>query len=203
MSPDTRSILAQESYFVGVVTWVHMRTVTFNREKFRELIVYIAQKTGDDPGFGDTHLNKVLYWSDFFGYSHLGQPVTGARYQKLKYGPAARALIPVRDELEEEGALSVEPRQVGTMESRVTIAKRGPDTSLFSPEELELVDELISQVKTRTAISISALSHQQSPGWNLVDIHEDIPYSTALISTEKPSGDVVARGKELTERFGW
>src|SRR4051794_2460574 len=52
-----------------------MRPVSFNRDKFRELILYIAEQTEDDPSFGDTLLNKVLYWSDFRGYSELGQPV--------------------------------------------------------------------------------------------------------------------------------
>lgn len=180
-----------------------MRPVEFNREKFRELIVYIAEKTADDPSFGDTHLNKALYWSDFFGYSHLGRPVTGARYQKLQYGPAARALWPVREELREEGALHIEEQPAGSMKRRITVADRAANVDLFLADELELVDDVIGQVKGHSAGTISELSHRQSHGWNIVDIGDDIPYETALISNDQPSEETLSRGRELAARLGW
>jgi hypothetical protein len=40
-------------------------TVQHNGEKFRELLVCVAAKTGDDSRFGDIKVNKVLWWSDF------------------------------------------------------------------------------------------------------------------------------------------
>jgi hypothetical protein len=90
------------------------RTVDHGEEKSRGLIVYIAHKTGDDPRFGDIKLNKVLYFADFRAYDELGQPITGARYQKLEWGPAPRALLPVRHELENDGAVRVTKRWAGT-----------------------------------------------------------------------------------------
>ena len=91
----------------------------YDEDKFRELILYIAHKCSDNPGFGDTRLNKVLFFSDAFALQYLGEPVTGARYQKLKYGPAPRALLPVRREMEAAGDLRTElvddpPRTVTT-----------------------------------------------------------------------------------------
>src|SRR5262245_17296923 len=118
--------------------------IQYDKDKFRELILYVAEKSADDPSFGDTKLNKLLYFSDFFGFSHLGRPITGARYQKLKWGPAARALVPVRNELVDEGAVRIEEREVGKMKRRVTVPLRSPNKELFSTEELQLVDELLS-----------------------------------------------------------
>lgn len=180
-----------------------MTEPVFQREKFRELILYIAEKTADDPSFGDTKLNKVLYWADFFGYSHLGRPVTGARYFKLPHGPAPRALRPIRDELVDEGVVRVEEHPYKGKTRRVTIAERPANTDLFDPQELELVDNLIAQLKGRSATAVSELSHRQSVGWNLVDLYEDIPYRTALVSPEIPSDETLARGRERAARLGW
>lgn len=175
----------------------------FERDKFRELIVYIAQKTADDSTWGDTKLNKVLYWADFFGFSHLGHPVTGARYQKLPNGPAPRALKPVREELVEEGAVQTEMKPAGAVKRRRTTSLRDPDLSLFSSDELELVDSLIDQLWGKTAAEVSDLSHTQSVGWQIVDLYDDIPYETALVSMEPPSDDTLALGRKLAAERGW
>lgn len=180
-----------------------MAPVTYHPEKFRELIVYVAEKMGDDPNFGDTTLNKVLYFTDFFGYKRLGKPVTGARYQKGQFGPTARALLPARRALEEGGDLHTERHRAGDTSRRVTRAERSAQTDLFTEEELELVDDVIERLRGRTALNVSALSHRESPGWNLVDMGEDIPYSTALISSKAPSKETLARGRERAARLGW
>jgi hypothetical protein len=180
-----------------------VRSPHFERDKFRELLVYIAERSADDPYFGDTKVNKALYWIDFFGYSHIGHPVTGAKYTKQPRGPLASPLLPVRQELVAEGALRVEERRVGDFSARVTAALRRANTALFSKEELELADSIIDQLKGRWAVTVSAVSHKQSPGWNLVEMGEEIPYSTALISTDPVSDQTEERLRETAARLGW
>lgn len=173
----------------------------YDEDKFRELVLYVAHRCADDPNFGDTRLNKVLFFSDAFALQHLGQPITGARYQKLKYGPAPRALLPVRREMEAQGDVRIEKR--GDPARTVTVPLRGADMSLFSEAELELVDEVVNVFANRTATLVSHLSHLNSPGWNLVEMNEDIPLESQLISNKAPPPAVLERGRELAERFGW
>ena len=40
-------------------------------DKFRELILYIAQESEGDPNFGATKLNKILFFCDFLGLPRL------------------------------------------------------------------------------------------------------------------------------------
>jgi hypothetical protein len=176
--------------------------VRFKRNKFRELVVYIAEQTVDDPGFGDTHLNKVLYWSDFRAYSEMGDPLTGARFFKLPYGPAAKPLIGVRDELVAEGAVEVIEPPLGSKTARKTIPQRAANTKVFSQSELRLVDEVIHKLKGRTAIAVSRRSHKE-PGWKLVDMYEDIPYDAALIARDRAPAEVRQRGEALAASLGW
>jgi len=177
--------------------------IPFEREKFRQLILYIAEQTADDPSFGDTHLNKALYWSDFNGYQRLGQPVTGAKYFKLQFGPAAKPLLAVRDELADEGLVEIREPPSGVKRARKTRPLQAADRSWFSAEELALVDEVIASLSGRTAVRVRDQAHEDSAGWNLVEMYDDIPYHTALISKESPSEATLARGRELAARFGW
>jgi hypothetical protein len=178
-------------------------TVRYDPERFRELLVYVARKTGDDPRFGDVKVNKVLWFADFRAYNELGRPITGARYHKLALGPAAAAFKPARDALVGDGALKVGSRMAGTRQQTVTKALREANTDLFTDEQLRLVDEIIAWLGPKSANDVSDLSHEQSPGWQMVEHKQTIPYETALISTDPPSERTLARGRELAGRFGW
>ena len=71
-----------------------MAPAKYDERKPGELIVLIASLSRDDPAFGDVKLNKLLFFSDFLAYTNLGQPITGAEYQKLDFGPARRTGSP-------------------------------------------------------------------------------------------------------------
>jgi hypothetical protein len=51
-----------------------MADFRFDKEKFKELVLYLAEKCETDPSFGVTKLNKLLYYCDFVAYSELGKP---------------------------------------------------------------------------------------------------------------------------------
>ena len=74
--------------------------------------------------------------------------------------------------------------------------------SHFSEAEMELIDEVI-RIEGKTATLVSHLSHLNSPGWHLVEMHEDIPLESHLLSTSSPPPEVLERGRELAHRFGW
>lgn len=196
--PHVGSTRRRWSYYAEAVPMVEFR---YDADKFRELVLYVADRYADDEKFGDTRLNKVLFFSDAFALQHLGDPITGARYQKLRHGPGPRALLPVRRELEEEGDVRVE--RVGSPPRTVTVPLRPPDVSLFSKDELAVVDSVIELFEGRTATLVSRLSHVNSPGWNLVEMGEDIPLESQSISTVAPPPEVLDRGRELAKRFGW
>jgi uncharacterized phage-associated protein len=170
----------------------------FDREKFKELIAFVAWRCADDPNFGDTFLNKVLFFSDALALQHFGEPITGARYQKLKYGPAPRALLPVRDEMVKEGVVTVET--VG--DRTVTRATRDAEP-VFSEEQRGLVEAVIEAFRGMWATHISDASHELSPGWQLVEMGEDIPLESQLISTRPVSETTLRRGRELAKLRGW
>ncbi len=71
---------------------------SYDERKFTELLLYVATRLQGDRSGGATKLNKILFFADF-AHVRRGAPITGAEYQKLEHGPAARRLRPVRDRL--------------------------------------------------------------------------------------------------------
>jgi hypothetical protein len=173
-----------------------------NEAKLAELILYISQKCADDPYFGATKLNKILYFADFLHYGNHLKPITGVEYQKLPYGPAPRRLLPVRDRLVAQGDLGIQPaglRNGGIQKKPVNL--REPDLSLFSGSEIAQVDAVIKNFSSTDTDTISELSHRMI-GWQVVDENETIPYNTVFVSNPKLSDTEIKRGLEVATKHG-
>ncbi len=172
-----------------------LKQYDFAEDKFRELLVYIATRSTDDPTFGSVKLNKVLYYSDFASYRLLGKPITGATYQKLREGPAPRELLECRSDLIASGTATIQLRPYFTrMQKTLVISpERVPDTEIFDPGELQLVDEVMDFFRGKTAREVSDLSHRE-PGWILATDRETIPYETAWLSSDPIEQDIEEMG---------
>jgi len=175
----------------------------FDASKFKELVLYVAEKSADDPSFGATKLNKTLFFSDFYAYGELGKPMTGATYQKLDRGPAPRELPSIQQQLQEEGAAAVFERSHFNYLQKRLLPLRPADLSQFSPQEVALVDEVIEALKYHTALEVSRVSHAKVLGWQLAGEREEIPYQSVFLSSEPPTPTDIKRGRELAKEHGW
>jgi hypothetical protein len=171
-------------------------TAEFNKEKFKELVLYIAEKSEDDPWFGATKLNKLLFYSDFLAYGYFGKPITGAEYQRLPHGPAPKKLLPVRQEMLKEGSLAIRSERMLKFFQKRPTALRTPDVSVFAAEELDLVDHIIRLFSDRSASEVSRISHDELC-WQIAGDQEEIPYTSVFLSARKASESHFERGREL------
>jgi hypothetical protein len=182
----------------------------FNRGKFKELVVYLcasAEKAGDE-GFGMVKLNKLLYRSDFEAYRLLGHPITGETYEKQEFGPVARDLPIVLDELAAAGRLRWQSIPRGPRTRKVPTVTPDPnspaDMSVFAAEELRVIQNAERELASHGGKRASEWSHEESAGWRMAETYgEAIDYATAFISTEPiPEADLIRASKYVRER-GW
>jgi Antitoxin SocA-like, Panacea domain len=179
--------------------WKHF---TFERDKFRQLILYFS-KRGADEGLviGSTKLNKLLFFTDFRAYAELGAPITGARYQRLEHGPAARAMLPVRNEMVEElHEAHFEERPADDLND-VLVADRDPDLTLFSEDELRIAEAVFDELRKFNARGVSDYAHYRSAGWRVMADGEDIPYESALCSTDPAPPEAIEMGRQLAALY--
>ena len=159
-----------------------MAALKFKRDKFKELVLYLSERSEADPNFGETKLNKLLFYIDLLAYRELGSPVTGAKYQKLRWGPAATALLPVQEEMEADGDLKIRSGLRGAYMQKKPIALRQPYLHQFTGAEIALIDQLIAALWNLGAVDVSDLSHDHI-GWQLAQEREEIPYETVFVES--------------------
>ena len=162
-----------------------LREFPFDAERFKELIVYVAERCADDPSFGAVKLNKILYYSDFDAYRLLGEPISGATYRKLSEGPAPKELLKARDELVAHGRLNLEERSYFNRTQKRLVLTHGENANpeVFSVEERQIVDQVVQFFWGKSAREVSDYSHRE-PGWLAAGERERIPYETAGLSPE-------------------
>jgi uncharacterized phage-associated protein len=178
-----------------------MPEVRYKPAKFREMLLYLANKTGDDPRCGDKKLNKLLYFADVTAFRRRGAPIAGATYKHLKHGPIAKPFLKARGQLKAEERVRERKRPYHDKTQTCTEALGEPDTSMFDADELAILDEIVAKYWDYNGAEIEEAAHNE-PGWALTRENEEIPYRAALIA-KKASPRAVAVGHEIADRLGW
>jgi hypothetical protein len=181
------------------------KTSNYNKDKFRELILYISSRCEQDKFWNSTKLNKVLFYSDFISYRQNGKAITGAVYFALPQGPAPKALVPVREEMVANGDLAIERR---TFQHR-PVALREADLLIFTAQDIAVVDKVIAALRHRNAEMVSEMSHAFL-GWKAARAEGEasgenvtIPYGTVFVSNHPIDEFEAAYGIELFKKHGW
>jgi hypothetical protein len=187
-----------------------MANQDFNRGKFKEMVLYFAMRSAEqqDEGFGMVKLNKLLFRSDFEAYRTLGCPISGEIYERQEFGPVARDLPIVLDELASSGRLTWENVPAGPHTRNVPRVpgrdEAVPDRRAFSKEELEVMERVLLELATYGGKAVSEWSHEQSAGWNLAaEDGNAIDYRTAFISTDAISANLLREVSDYARNRGW
>jgi hypothetical protein len=175
----------------------------FDATKFKELMLYAAVKSAEDPTFGATKLNKILFFSDFLHYGLAGSSITGATYKRKANGPVATQLPAMAREIEltHHGHFVVRP--YFNLKQRRLVPDRSANPLIFLDEERDLIDDVITNLEGSNAADVSNLSHIRSRAWQVAEEGEVIPYNAVFLSTRKATPSDLRRGRELARQYGW
>lgn len=170
--------------------------ISRSQKKLQELILYISMKSEGDEGFGKVKLNKLLFFSDFLAFLYHGAAITGQDYQALQQGPAPKAMLPVLNAMQKRGELAVREKEYHGLKQQRLFSLRPPDTSVFDPKEIALVDEVITKHWGQNGTDVSEKSHKFI-GWALAKQGETIPYSVVMVGRRELTISERERGVEL------
>jgi hypothetical protein len=172
-------------------------------ERLREMILYICAKCADDPAFGATKLNKILWFSDFLAYFQRGVPITGVAYQRLSRGPAPKRLVPVREQMIRRRELGIEPRPYfNKVQERPVALREAKIDRLFKSTDIAIVDEVIRKLWGVTALTASDLSHLYKC-WTTAEDGDPIPYDSVFLADNEVTSQDIAETQELAAKHGW
>ena len=174
----------------------------FNEAKFKELVLYLADKCRGDPSFGAIKLNKTLFYSDFFAYAELGKSITGSEYIKLDHGPAPRLMSAIQDEMKAQGEIEVISRNHFDLTQRRVKPRRDAVLDAFTEAELSIVDGVVEAARNLNATELSDLTHNLL-GWRIAAHREVIPYNTVFLSHASVTQDDSRRAATLAQCHNW
>lgn len=170
--------------------------------KFRELILYISQKCADDPTFGATKLDKILFQADMEHYLEHGRTITSMEYMKLPNGPVPRMFAPIRDDMMSHGEFAYVLGNVGTLTQERPVACRPFNRDVFGETELNEADRAIAELWGKTATEVSRDSHQLM-GWKVARNYGDtIPDFAYLIDSDPLTSDDIEWGQRIADEYG-
>jgi hypothetical protein len=171
-----------------------------NREtRFKELYIYVAKMCGEDNSA--VKQAKIMFFSDFEAFAVLGTPITGMPYSKFPQGPYPKAGARLREEMLRDKEIKFEKRRVHKFHREYAVPLREPDRTMFSKDELAIVDKWITFFRNKTSDFVSNYSHGKA--WKIASQGDPIPYEAAFISDEPVTPSAVDKVKELGRRFGW
>ncbi|HYU45770.1 MAG TPA: Panacea domain-containing protein [Terriglobales bacterium] len=170
-----------------------VKVIKPNDQKFRELLLFIAERSENDPQYGAIKLNKLLFYSDFLAYLKLGKPITGQEYFALRQGPAPRYGTRIREEMIAAGEIALQKKERADRIQTRTVALRPPNYKVFSSEEIALVTQVLQDCRASSGSELSEKSHKFA-GWSLAKEKETIPYAVALVGNRLPTHDEIQHG---------
>ena len=159
---------------------------------FYKLVHKIIHDCSDDPDqLGAIRLNKILWFSDVMAYHLDGKPITKEIYVKRQFGPAPQRIVPVLNDLESNGSISIDQPEFEFQPTRYTSHKAPKHLSLGN-REAHIISTVQDAVLGKSASQISEMSHDMI--WELANEGEPIPLFATLAAT---------RGEITQDTFDW
>ncbi|MBK9983892.1 MAG: DUF4065 domain-containing protein [Saprospiraceae bacterium] len=150
-----------------------------NRDKFKNVLLYILERCAGKPNVGETVLYKLLYFSDFNYYEMYEEQMTGANYRKLPYGPVPQSLDKMLNQMIDQGQLQrIKTEFHGFPQTRyIPLIK--PDLTTLKASEVDVIDRVLDQMSDWSATMISEYSHGDKP-WKATAMNDDLNYELAF-----------------------
>ena len=146
--------------------------------RLKNIMLYILNRCDE---VWCTKMNKLLFYTDFVSYRERGMAMTGLSYRAIDFGPVPERWDRVYSEFPE---VRQELRQIGDFVGSVLIASAKPDVTMFTDDELKVLDTICIHFSKMTSREISRISHDEEAWLNHHDKHEHIPFDDAYTIKE-------------------
>ncbi len=154
-----------------------------NIEKFKQVLIYVLEKTAGKPNIGMTALYKLLYFIDFDYYEKYDEQMMGLTYIKNHYGPTPREFVKVVEDMKKRGDLEEIKSPYFTYEQKKFLPHKPADLTALSGQEKEMIDSVLARYGDKSAAELTRLSHEDTP-WVVAEEGENIEYEHVFYRTD-------------------
>ncbi len=160
-------------------TWYNNKRMRFNKEKFKNAVLYLAKYGGNNVG--KKKLAKLLYFVDFTLYELREKPLTKIDYVKMYYGlmPEPKTFYSELGELKTKGIIDIQsPTRVDPL-SKI-IPKDDPKMEIFDEREKEWLQKIAKQYRDKNAADLERIMKSEPPYQMVEKDGEVVPYHLAF-----------------------
>jgi len=154
--------------------------MTLHTEKYKQAILYLCSKLGKEVR-GKKKLAKLLYFVDFDFFEKNQKYFTGDKYKALPMGPVPVSLNEITREMAKEKTLKIESvrEHNGYNATEVYTCLKDPKISVFSEEEMKMLDRVIAKYGNLNGKQLEDLTHAEAP-YSGTKLNEEIFYELAF-----------------------
>ncbi|MCK5027322.1 MAG: DUF4065 domain-containing protein [Candidatus Pacebacteria bacterium] len=155
-------------------------------KKFKQVLLYILEKTAGKPNIGMTALYKLLYFVDFDYYEKYEEQMMGLTYMRNHYGPTPREFIKVVEDMKKEGTLEEVKSSYFAYEQKKFLPRQSADLDILSARDVQMINSVLARYGDMSASQLSDLSHEDTP-WIAAGDGENLEYEHVFYRPEKLS----------------
>ena len=152
-------------------------------DKFKQVFLYVLEKTAGKHNIGMTALYKLLYFIDFDYYEKYDEQFMGLTYIKNHYGPTPREFVKVVEEMKEEEDIEEIKSSYFTYEQRKFLPRKSANLASLSAQEVEMIDSVLARYGDKSAAELSRLSHEDTP-YLVAEDGKNIEYEHVFYRTD-------------------
>lgn len=152
-------------------------------EKFKQVLLYVLEKTAGNPKIGMTALYKLLYFIDFDYYEKYDQQLMGLTYIKNHYGPTPREFVKVVEDMKQAGDLEEVRSSYFAYEQRKFLPRKSANLASLSGQEKEMIDSVLARYGDKSATELTRLSHEDTP-YVVAEDGKNIEYEHVFYRTD-------------------
>ena len=172
---------------------------TLQTDKLVEAVIYLAERSADDPHFGLTKLTKLLYFADAAAYRKHGAPITGATYLHFPHGPYPANWHQLRREMQDAGDVCIDyNHQQGGNRQYWLRPNRAARLESLSAADCAILDEQLAKFAHYNAAGIVEHS-QYGLGWLATEDGEPIPYAMSGWTAPPADARTVAKRRQVAD----
>lgn len=129
----------------------------FDVEKFMNVLVYFAKALTPSK----VSLNKLFFYTDFYHFQKYGVSITGSKYRAIDFGPVPTIYGDLLSFAKKNNFVDIKLEWKGDFLAEIFEAKKDFNITLFSNEELQILDNVKEKFKSFSAKKITEYSHKE------------------------------------------
>ncbi len=154
-----------------------------NLKKFKEVLLYILERTGARPNIGETALYKLMYFIDFDYYEKFEEQLIGATYIKNHFGPTPIEFQDIVADMRKKNEIEPVKSKYFQYDQKKYLPRRSPDLTQLSAQEIYHIDNVLAN---KSAKELSEYSHGDIP-WKTHQNGETLDYESVFYRDDKYS----------------